>query len=359
MKQIAYGAVVVTIVAGIGSSLWIWNTRADAQEFPAEATQTEVPVFVPLHIAEASNGLNARTFIGRVEAQRTVDIAFQVGGQVIDISPSEGERVAAGTVIATLDDTDFRLALDRAEAVVELARSEEARVTELVDRAVAPTAQLERARAELRQAEVALSQARRALDQTVIVAPFDANVARRLIETYANVSPTAPVLRLQDVSTLLVAISLPEDLAVLARTAPDDFEATARFPGIPGTILSLDLARFVTEVDPVAQTYSVKLALRDPDPRILPGMTATVTIRPRQSATAVMVPVSAIDTTSAPKPRVWAVDGEGRAHAREVELGLPQGDLIPVLTGLISGERIVSAGWWQMRDGTLVHPATF
>lgn len=359
MKQLALAIAVLIVVAGIGGGVWLWNTHAFAQTPQAEATPAEATVAVPLHTAEASNGLSARTFIGRVEAQRTVDIAFQVSGQIVEIAPIEGERVAAGEVIAALDVVDFRLALDRAEAVVGLARSEETRVTELVERAVSPQAQLDRARAELQQAEVALAQARRALEQTVIHAPFDAIVARRLTETYANVTPAVPVLRLQDVSTLLVTISLPEDLAVLARSAPDAFEATARFPALPGTILPLDLARFVTEVDPVAQTYAVKLALRDPDSRILPGMTAIVEIRPRQNVEAVMVPVSAIDTTSASTPRVWTVDSDGRAHAREVAVGLPQGDRIPVLTGLMPGERIVAAGWWQMRDGTLVRPVSF
>lgn len=360
MKRPVIVAAALVAVASIGGVAWFLNNLALAQAAPVEALPAEAAaVVVPLHTAETSNGLSTRSFIGRVEAQRTVDIAFQVGGQIIDIAPIEGQQVAAGTVIAALDEADFRLTLDRAEAVVDLARSEEARVAELVQRAVAPQAELDRARAELRQAEVALAQALRALEQTVIEAPFDAIVARRLIETYSNVTPAVPVLRLQDVSTLLVTISLPEDLAILARGTPEAFEATARFPALADTVLPLDLARFVTEVDPVAQTYAIKFSLRDRDPRILPGMTVTVEIRPRLSAAAVLVPVSAIDTTSAPTPRVWIVDSEGRARAREVEVGLPQGDRIPVLAGLIPGERIVAAGWWQMRDGTLVRQAFF
>ncbi len=360
MKRHVLAAFVLIAVSGIGGGAWIWNNRALAQAAPVETISAEAAaVVVPLHTAETSNGLHARSFIGRVEAQRTVDIAFQVGGQIIDIAPIEGQHIAAGTVIASLDEADFRLTLDRAEAVVDLARSEEARVAELVGRAVTPQAELDRARAELRQAEVALAQALRALEQAEMEAPFDAIVARRLIETHSNVTPAVPVLRLQDVSTLLVTISLPEDLAILARTTPEAFEATARLPALSDTFLPLDLARFVTEVDPVAQTYAIKFALRDPDPRILPGMTVTVDIRPRQSTAAVLVPVSAIDTTSAPTPRVWIVDSDGRARAREVKVGLPQGDSIPVLAGLVPGERIVAAGWWQMRDGTLVRQAVF
>lgn len=348
----------VALIAAVAVVL-VRDAQVMANDVPVENAAAEAAVRVPLIEVEAGDGLSARSFIGRVEAQKTVDIAFQVAGQILEIGPTEGQRVAKHTVIAALDDADFRLALDRAEAVVDLARSEEARVAELVERKVSPQAQLDRARAELRQAEVAVAEARRALEQTVIRAPFEALVARRLIETFTNATPAVPVLRLQDVGSLLVTISLPEDLAVLARIAPDDYEAVARFPALPGMALSLDLARFVTEADPVAQTYTAKFTLREPDQRLLPGMTATVEIRPNERVEAVMVPVSAIDTSSGTEPRVWVVDAENRARPQEVSLRLPQGDRIPVLSGVAPGARIVAAGWWKMRDGVLVRPAKF
>jgi RND family efflux transporter MFP subunit len=337
---------------------WLYFSEATAQQI-AEAAVPAAPEALPVRmetVAEAP-ALTARRFVGRLEPASTVDIAFQVSGQILDIVPEEGARVEEGAVIARLDPEDYRLALRRAQAVVELARSEEARVAELVERKVAPQAQLDRARAELAQAEVALDQARRALDQTEIAAPFAALVARRLAEPFANTSPAAPVLRLQDVSRMHVTISLPEDLAQLARNAPDAFEAVARFPALPDVNLPVEIDQFVTEADPVAQTYDVKLALTGPDPRLLPGMTATVEVRPRLSRPAVSVPLSAVDTASGQAPRLWVVGEDGIAHPREVSLGLPQGDRVLVTEGLVPGERIVAAGWWRLRDGAAVRPA--
>ena len=327
---------------------------AEAAISPA-APQTALPV--PITAVEAAMQTTSRRFVGRVEASRTVDIAFQVPGQMVELLPDEGTRVAAGTPIARLDAEDYRLARARAEAVLALAEAEYARVIELVERNVAPQAQLDQARAELRQAEVSLQQARRAFDQTVITAPFEALVARRLTETWSNITPSIPVLRLQDVSTLLVTISLPEDLAARARTEPEAFAAVARFPAVPDLKLPLELARFVTEADPVAQTFGVKLALRGGDPRILPGMIVTVELRLREAPREVLVPVSAIDTTSGSTPRVWVVDGDGAVRPRALELGLPQGERIGVRTGLEAGERIVSAGWWRLEDGMRVRLA--
>lgn len=298
-----------------------------------------------------------RRFVGQVEPLRTVDIAFQVSGQITELLSEEGTRVAAGTAVARLDPEDHRLAVERAQAVLALAEAEHERMLELVERSVAPAAKLERARAELQQAEVAVEQATRHLGQTVIYAPFEALLARRLSETWTNVTPAAPVLRLQDVTELLVTISLPEELAIHARTAPETFEAVARFPALPGLELPLDLVRFVTEADPVAQTYAVKLALREQDERILPGMTATVEVRLLAAPSEFLVPVSAVDTTSGTEPRVWIVQADNTVHARTVSLGLPQGERIEILDGLAPGKRIVAAGWGRLADGARVHPA--
>jgi RND family efflux transporter MFP subunit len=299
---------------------------------------------------------SARRFVGQVEPLRTVDIAFQIPGQIIELLPDEGARIAAGTAIARLDPEDHRLALDHAQAVLALAKAEHLRILELVERNVSPTAHLDRAQAELRQAEVAVEQAERHLDQTVIFAPFEALLARRLSETWGNVTPAAPVLRLQDVTQMLITISLPEELAVQVRSAPGAFHAVAQFPALPDLELPVELARFFTEADPVAQTYAVKLALQEQDERILPGMTATIELRSAAPQVRLFVPVAALDTTSGASPRIWVVAPDGTVRPRTVSPGLPEGESIEILDGLAPGERIVAAGWWQLAEGQRVQP---
>jgi RND family efflux transporter MFP subunit len=325
----------------------------------AAISSGEAPRALPVPIVDVAKApeVTVRRFVGQVQPLRTVDIAFQVPGQIIELLPEEGMRVAAGDAVARLDPEDYRLALDLAEAALALAKAEHERVRELVERAVAPAAQLDRALAELRQAEVAVEQAARQLDQTVISAPFEALIARRLSEDWENVTSEVAVLRLQDVTELLVTISLPEEIAMQARSAPDAFEAVARFPALPELELPLEVVRFVTEADPVVQTYAVKLALQGRDERILPGMTATVEVRLPAAEAEFLVPVAAVDTTSGSEPRVWVVSQDGTVGPRAVTLGLPEGDRIEILDGLAAGERVVAAGWWQLADGARVQPA--
>ncbi|WP_304617966.1 efflux RND transporter periplasmic adaptor subunit [Paracoccus sp. (in: a-proteobacteria)] len=312
---------------------------------------------VPLVTVSPDSRAGSRSFVGRVEPLRTVDLAFQVQGQLIERPVAEGDRVEAGALIGRLDAVSYELAVARAEAVNTQAMAEFERANTLVDR-VSTRARLDSAEAERAQAEIALREARRALDQTTITAPFPALVARTLVEEYANVTPAVPILRLQDISEMRVVISLPESLAAIARSNGGAFVAEASFPALPDLRAPLELRDFVTEADPVAQTYDVSFAIGGPlDPRLLPGMTANVHIAPRNDVARISLPTGAIDTTGPDGPRVWVYDPQaGTASSRKVRLGLPQGGSVVIAEGLQAGDSVVAAGWWQLTEGAPVRP---
>lgn len=331
------------------------ESDADAPEAP----QYNRPVTVEVTRALSRVINQSRAVAGRVEPARTVDIAFQVPGQIISLYVEPGDKIDEGDVIAELDQADFDLAVDRAQASFDLAKSEFERARSLAERGVAADARLDTARAQFAQADVALREAKRRLSQTRIVAPFDAIVARTFVEEYINVTSAAPIARLQDVSEMRIMISLPEELAAIARSAPDAFDIVASFPAVPGYTAPLVLRSFATDADPTAQTYDVEFAITDDiDPRLLPGMTAEVRIsssaeedRPQS----VIVPVSAVDTTSRTEPSIWVYqEASNQVARRTVRLGLPVNGEIIVLEGLEGDELVVSGGWWRLRDNLTV-----
>lgn len=331
------------------------DAEADTRDAPAY----DRPVTVEVTRALSRVVSQSRAVAGRVEPARTVDIAFQVPGQIISLNVEPGDRIHEGDVIAELDQADFDLAVDRAQASFDLANSELERASSLAKRGVAADARLDTARAQFAQADVALREAKRRLSQTQIVAPFDAMVARNFVEEYVNVTSAAPVTRLQDVSEMRIIISLPEELAAIARSAPDTFDIDARFPAVPGYTAPLVLRSFATDADPTAQTYDVEFAITGTiDPRLLPGMTADVrilTASEENRPQSVIVPVSAVDTTSRTEPSIWVYqESSGQVARRTVRLGLPFDNEIVVLDGLEGNELVVSGGWWRLRDNQTV-----
>lgn len=345
------------LLAALVLPLLLAGCIPDASAEGAEAAAPPAPLVVPMVTAAPDASTGARSFVGRVAPRSTVDLAFQVQGQLIERPVAEGDRIEAGALIGRLDAVSYELSVARAEAVSRQAEAEFERASTLVDR-VTSRSRLDSAEADRAQAEVALAEARRALEQTRISAPFPALVARTLVEEYANVTPSVPILRLQDISEMRVVISLPEALAAMARSEADAFTVEASFPALPDVTASLALRDFVTEADPVAQTYDVSFAIEGPlDPRLLPGMTANVRIAPRAAAQRLTLPTGAIDTTGAEGPRVWVFEAEtGTARSRAVTLGLPQGASVVIEDGLEAGEAVIAAGWWQLTEGAPVRP---
>ena len=91
------------------------------------AANVERPVTVEVTRALNRVVSQSRSVAGRVEPARTVDLAFQIPGQIIRLEVEPGDTIREGEVIAELDQIDFELAVDRAQASYDLANSELAR----------------------------------------------------------------------------------------------------------------------------------------------------------------------------------------------------------------------------------------
>ena len=313
-----------------------------------------------VELARAARAETTRTrdFVGRVAALNVVDLAFQVSGQIFELPcpRARGAPRARSSPGSTRSISNWRV--EHARATAELAEIGFRRASELAQREVAAQARLDQARADRTQAEISLREAERRLDQATITAPFDALVARVIAAPFSNTTPSQPVVRLQDVSEMRVIVSLPEEIAALARADSASFAFSATFPAAPGYEAALALREFVTEADPVAQTYQVEFAITDAvDPRLLPGMSAKVTGVPDTGSDRRRwsIPVGAVDTTGDSGPRVWRVDPDTSEVApRKVTLGLPRRGHIVVLEGLAPGDRVVAAGWTGLTEGARV-----
>lgn len=355
MKARIVWVMVLTLVAiAGGAAVWSGELRASDQT----EVQEDVAATARIVTVGADDLPDSRRFIGRIEALRTVDLSFQLSGQMTELVVNEGDVLQNGALIAALDPADFDLTRREARARLELARLEFDRATDLSSRGVASQARREEAVAALELAEVAFDSAERNVRLTRIEAPFRALVARRLIDSFSYVTPQNPVVRVHDVSELRVVISLPEDLVGAVRN-PDLFHAEARLAALPGERFDVELREFATEADPVAQTYEVSFViLGESDLRILPGMTATVVIRVDGGAELPpSIPFSAVDSNGHTGFQVWVFDDTRETVApRPVTLGLPNGDSVPVLEGLARGDRIIASGVQFMRAGAPIRP---
>ena len=297
-------------------------------------------------------------FSGRVDALQTVDVSFEVSGPLAELPIREGESLAKGALVAALDPTDFHLAVREAEVQLQLAAQDLNRKRQVLKENGIAKSQVEDARSSYELMKVRLSKARERLADSRISAPFEAYVSRRYVDRYANVSAGDNIARLHDLTRLKVVFSVPEER--FATVGADRLLAAwAEFSFAPGERFELQFLESAGEADAIAQTYEVAFTMDKPERwNILPGMTATVNIQLKSTGDArTIVPASALVPGPDNAIYVWVYDDATSSVERKaVTTGAPEANGIPVLGGLVAGDRIVVTGASQLQAGMKVRP---
>ncbi|UYV38140.1 efflux RND transporter periplasmic adaptor subunit [Rhodobacteraceae bacterium D3-12] len=323
--------------------------------FPVGAQELLKPV--KLIVAQNGGTEVTRQFYGSVVARQTVDLAFQVGGQLQSIPVIEGVTVKQGELVAQLDLESFELALKQAKLQKEQADRTLARLKRLSGSTVSQVS-IDDAATAAALADVAVKNAEFALNHATLYAPFDALVAARDVANYTTIAAGTPVVRLHDMSEIRIEVDIPEVLFLRADAAPD-VELHAKFPS-SDKIFPAQLREFNAETSKVGQSYRVTLGMTPPKGvRILPGASATViaTIK-GEHKDAILLPKTAVFVDAAGKPSVlvFAPKGasEGTLSKRNVTVAqAPEGGIL-VVSGLEPGLEIVAAGGAALEDGQKV-----
>jgi RND family efflux transporter MFP subunit len=209
--------------------------------------------------------------------------------------------------------------------------------------------------AQIRGLEARVVEADIALKDTTLNAPYDGVIAQRFVEQGQNIRAKDPVVRFQDVEEVEIIVDVPETVMASDIQAADILETVAELGGAPGIKFPVRISEIAQVADPTTQTFKVRTAMLVPEGvRVLPGMTATVTLSYRRASVLgnpILVPVSAIFNDPAGVQVAWVLDSDSKIGRRQVKLGSPAGGLIQVVDGLQPGDRIAVAGVTHLREG--------
>ena len=239
--------------------------------------------------ARLDSAAPAHRLAGTIRARTETDLGFRVGGKLLTRPAEVGAEVAAGDVVATLDDTDLRLQLEAAEAARSAARIaldkgeiDLARVTTLEQKGWASdqatdarTVDVEELRARLLQAERSVELAENALSY----ATLRAGAAGVVTETYAEAGQVVelgqPVVRIARAGDREAVVSVPEALVGEIRSAGAEVELWSE----PGRRYPVELRELSPVADAATRTYEARFTL-PAGARPALGMSATVTLAP-------------------------------------------------------------------------------
>lgn len=329
---------------------------------------TAKPVSRPVKLFTLGETEAARTlrFPGSVSAVKQSDMAFEVSGRIIDIPVTEGQRVEAGTVLARLDARDYEAERDRARAERNAAQLEFNRYEAAFKARAVAAQELDRARRNLAVAEASLRQANKAIEDTVLRAPFVGRVARKLVEDFANVQAKQPVLILQSDDAMEMRVQVPEALWVRSERVDsaadiEDINSQIRvvLSSLPDQPIAARITAFASMADPVTRTFRVTVGFEPPPgSSVSPGMTGHVAydLPAGAAAAGLHVPADAVLATPDNTPHVWLYDAQsGTVRRHPVTLGELSGASVLVTSGLEVGDRIAVSGVHTLSDGFPVH----
>ena len=303
-----------------------------------------------------ARGTREFTFSGTARAGLESKLSFRIPGAVQEVAVVVGQRVKAGQLIARLDERDFQLQVQNAEAQALNAKNSYSRMRQLYENNTASKNQLDQARAAAESAEAMLELSRQKLSYARLTAPVSGAIAAVNIEVNENVSQGQPVALLTSGSRSEVQVAIPEDL-ITSIKAGDEVEIT--FAAIVGRAFRGRVTEVGITTSGASTTFPVTVRMEENEKDIRPGMSADVRFRfeSRDTRARIIVPLKAV-TEDHRGLFVYLVqpeeEGFGVVHRQKVVKGELSERGIEILEGLSEGELIVTAGLSRITDGLRV-----
>ena len=328
MRRALYILVLLAIAGGAGYFLW---TRANG------------PLVLVVG-AGVGPVIEAVYATGDVEPVTHAEIASTVTQRITSVLVEEGDRVSIGDVLATLDQREIEAKVQELEARLELMRIEADRVVKLHQRGFASTELRDQAVSAARVAAASVEVAKAQLDEHSIRAPIDGAVLRRDAEVGELAVTGQRLFYLGRLVPLRIVAEIDEEDIPKVEIGQSVLVSADAFPG---RVLQGAVAELTLQGDPVARTYRVRVSLPEDTP-LLTGMTAEINVIVRRSEASVLVPVDALDGQA-----VWLVQ-DGTVRRQAVTVGVIEGDLAEIRSGLEPGRTVVLNPSPRLEDGMTV-----
>ena len=308
----------------------------------------------PVEAATVVSGkvIDSFTTVGTLEADKSVTVTGEIDGIVVDVPFPEGRRLAAGDLIARLDDDQLKAEAQRARALRDQTQSTWERVKSIVDQGAGAPQDLDDATASLKVAEANLALAETRLKKTRITAPFAGLAGKRLVSPGAFLRGGTPITQLAQIDKLRVTFAVPERILGSMHLGARVDVSTPAFPDVrlEGIVDVIE-----PELDPSTRTVGIVALVDNPDTILRPGMSATIAVVLQERAQALTVPSEAVFVEGG-QAFVYVIQPDSMVTRTSLVLGTRLSDVVEVLEGLEAGQQVVRAGHQKLYEGAKVMP---
>ncbi|MRX49948.1 efflux RND transporter periplasmic adaptor subunit [Paracoccus sp. S-4012] len=378
VKRFVIALVLVVLVVGGLVGFNRFRAQAIEQFF---ANMPVAPVTVSVSEAKAVTWVPVVEAIGTVRAASGVDLTVETTGIVTEVAFTSNQRVNEGDLLVRLDDAVQRANYEAGVTQAELDRQALERALELQRRGVGSNVAADTAQAAASSSAAQVAALQAVLDQKQVIAPFSGVIGIARVEVGQYVAPGTVVATLQDLDTMLVNFTVPEqDLPVLEIGQPVRMGATTADMRFEGAITGID-----PKIDPASRLASIQAEITNPDGTLTPGQFVQIRVALPPEEGVIALPQTALVTSlygdyvyavrerqpdpaappaAAAAPAAGAPQGAAQPAAADapqlvavqvfVTPGRRSGDLVEIVSGTSPGESIVDAGQNRLSNGAVV-----
>lgn len=340
------------VIAGLG-----FVKYRQFQSFKAAgASFAPPPTAVTTTVAKRETWPATLQVIGTAGAIQGVTVSADLPGTVYKIHFDSGKAVQAGDILVELDTRQERAQLAAAESDRDLARINYGREQQLVKEGVVPKTEFDNAFAQQKSTEARVGEIQATIDRKTIRAPFSGILGIRQVNLGQYLAAGQAIVPLQSLNPIYVNFGIPQQESPRVQVGRTIEVTSDELKGVhfSGHVTAVD-----SVVDQTTRNIQVQATVPNPNGRLRPGTYVQVSVGVGAPRDVITLPASAI--SYAPYgDSVYVVsndkDPQGNRTVRQqfVKIDGSRGDQVAVVSGLNTGDEVVSSGAFKLRNGAPV-----
>jgi membrane fusion protein (multidrug efflux system) len=356
IRKVSFAAfiIIASSLAGCGKKDEVGTANAKSPEPPKPAAtgapaapKPGLPVKAePVKVAEVQSDVTA---VGTLIAADSVVIRPEIAGRVVALHFQEGQMIAKGARLVSLDPAEYKAQLAGTSADARTEKQRYERAKELLEKNFISKEALDVAQGNMDRALAKQQQDEVLLSKTVIVAPFSGIVGLRQISPGAYVRAGDDIVRLENVSSVKLDFRVPE--AYLSKLKPNQ-EVSIKTDAFPNESFKGRIFALEPGVDEKTRTVLARALIPNPQNKLRAGMFARVNVLLETRPNSILVPEQAIWPQGA-DTFVYRVV-EGKAALTKIMLGVRRPGEVEVLKGLSPHDMVITDGQMKLKDGAPV-----
>lgn len=310
------------------------------------------PVKVSVKVVQHSSVFESKVYSGSLAENMATAVSFSSPGTVKTLNIAEGKKANKGTLVATLDDTSAKSALEIATAMKNQAEDARSRMEKLYQNKSISEIQWMEVESKYKQALAAEKLAQKALDDCKLYAPATGIVSGKNIEIGQNVLPGAPIFRILDISRVKVRAFVPEKEIGSIRVGD---KVRIQVGALGNKVFDGKISNKGISANPLSRNYEIEAEIPNKSGELLPGMLAEITLERSDSLSGVVLPTAAVMLDEKNRKFVWVVSG-GRADRRDIDvrLSIDAAGNDVLVQGVEAGDTVIVSGIQKVGRGTRV-----